>query len=296
MTRASSTPGLPRFIVIGAVKAATTWIQVQLQANPAVFLPDPEPHFFSRDFERGVEHYRRFFADAPQGALKGEKSADYLAHPLAPARIASLLPGVRLVAQLRDPVARAYSDYKMLHRRGQASGLPGEYLAGLDNPHPRFLNDGLYARHLRRWFDRFERESLLIFLHEDVSRNGRQVVERVSQHIGVAPFFDAELAQRKQNNSKERLLPLPLRNALAPLKQAARPLRGNPAFEFLRGKLAKPVDYPPLEPELEQRMRDFYLKDIEELEALLSLDLGKWKRVERRERGEDLSERGSVLS
>lgn len=295
MTHASPPPGLPRFIVIGAVKAATTWIQVQLQANPHVFLPDPEPHFFSSEFERGLDHYRSFFADAPQGALLGEKSADYLAHPLAAARIAELLPGARLVAQLRDPVARAYSDYKMLYRRGEARGLPGEYLAGLDNPHPRFLNDGLYARHLRRWLDHFEHEALLIFLHEDVSSNGRQVVERVSRHIGVEPFFDAELALRKQNNSKERLLPLPLRKALAPLKQAARPLRGNPTFEFVRGRMAKVVDYPPLEPELEQRMRDFYLSDITELEALLGLDLSNWKQAKQREGGTDLSERGSAL-
>lgn len=288
-------PWLPQFIVIGAVKAATTWIQTQLQANPQVFLPDPEPHFFSRDFDLGLDHYRGFFADAPPGALVGEKSADYLAHPQVPARIAGLLPDVRLVAQLRDPVARAYSDYKMLYRRGQAKGSPDDYLASPDNAHPRFLQDGLYGQHLRRWFDWFPPEAILIFLFEDVAIQGRQVVEQVSHHIGVQPYFEPELAARKANNSKERLLPLPLRNALAPLKDAARPLRGNRAFEFIRGKLAREVEYPPLDRDLECRMRDFYRRDIEDLETLLGLDLGRWKGADWAECAGDLPERESVL-
>src|SRR3546814_8324755 len=44
---------LPHFVIIGAVKGATTWIHNQLQDNPAIYLPAPEPHFFSQDFDRG---------------------------------------------------------------------------------------------------------------------------------------------------------------------------------------------------------------------------------------------------
>ncbi|MGB5778531.1 MAG: sulfotransferase domain-containing protein [Allopontixanthobacter sediminis] len=268
---------LPKFIVIGAVKGATTWVQTQLQANPRVFLPDPEPHFFSRDFDLGLEHYHRFFSKAPPGALVGEKSADYLADPKVPERVSGLLPEVRLVAQLRDPVARAYSDYKMLFRRGEVTGIPADYLANPDNPHPRFLNDGLYGRHLKRWLDWFPREALLMFLFEDLATNSREVVEKVSRHIGVPPVFDPELARRKQNNSEERLIPRTLRTVLAPLKGAVEPLRGNPVFEFARDKLARPIAYPPLAPELERRMRDFYLKDIEKLESLVGINLDRWK-------------------
>lgn len=280
MNRPEDAFWLPKFIVIGAVKGATTWIQTQLQANPRVFLPDPEPHFFSRDFDLGLDHYHRFFAEAPPGALVGEKSADYLADPQVPGRIAELLPEVRLVAQLRDPVARAYSDYKMLFRRGQVTGRPADYLANPDNPHPRFLRDGLYGHHLRRWLDWFPRDALLIFLFEDVAMNSRDVVERTSRHIGVEPFFDPKLARQKQNNSEERLIPRPLRTVLAPFKGAVEPLRGNAVFEFARDKLARPIEYPPLAPDLERRMRDFYRKDIEELESLFGIDLDRWKEPE----------------
>lgn len=268
---------LPRFCIIGAVKAATTWIQAQLQCNPAIYMPGPEPHFFSSDFERGWDHYSRFFKDAPQGAILGEKSADYLAHPLAPVRMAEALPGIPLLVQLRDPVARAYSDYKMLFRRGHVSGNPQEYLTSLDNSQPRFLQDGLYGQHLQRWFDHFPKRSILTFLFEDVLEDGRSVVEKVSEHIGVSPVYDEDFGSSRQNDSRAKLLPLPIRQALAPLKASIEPLRGNPAFESFRSIFARELAYPPLEPDVVKRMREFYLPDIELLERLIDCDLSDWK-------------------
>ncbi|WP_395327327.1 sulfotransferase [Novosphingobium sp. BL-8H] len=267
----------PQFIVIGAVKAATTWIQARLVENPAIFMPPPEPHYFSSEFERGEEWYRAFFQDRPGAAhLIGEKSADYLAHPLAARRIAATLPDVKLVLQLRNPVERAYSDYKMLYRRGTVKGPPEDYLTTPDNPFARFLEDGLYARHLARWFDLFPREQMLIYLYDDVITHPHAIIEAVSRHIGAEPVFEADRTAR-ENNSRSALLPLPLRKALAPLKSSVRPLRGNPVFESMRSLLAREVAYPPLPPALRERMRDFYSRDIESLEAMSGLDLARWK-------------------
>src|SRR3546814_14839387 len=149
---------LPRFIIFGAVKAATTWLTYQLQQNPAVYLPDPEPHYFSSEFHRGLSWYGEFFRGAAPGQLPGEKSADYLAHPDAARRIADLLPDIPLVVQLRNPVDRAYSDYRMLYRRGTVRGRPEDYLIRSTTPMPRFLDDGLYFEHLKRWLDYFRSE------------------------------------------------------------------------------------------------------------------------------------------
>lgn len=268
----------PHFIVIGAVKAATTWIQKQLQRHENVFLPDPEPHFFSQDFAKGPEFYQQFFADRPpEVTVIGEKSADYLAHPLAADRIASMLPDVKLVVQLRDPVARAYSDYKMLYRRGTVKGPPEDYLLSPDNPQPRFLLDGLYGQHLGRWRTRFPDDRILTFLYEDITADPRATVERVSDHIGVNPSFDEAAARRKENNSREKLLPLPIRFALAPLKRMVSPLRDKPLFEATRSLLAREIAYPPLSYELEQHLRDFYLNDIEKVEKIIDRDLSAWK-------------------
>lgn len=278
MTGHTNTDWYPHFIVIGAVKSATTWIQKQLQHHGHVFMPDPEPHFFSRDFDKGAEFYRQFFAQRPLDAtVIGEKSADYLSHPHAADRIAAMLPNARLVLQLRDPVARAYSDYKMLYRRGEVKGPPEEYLFSPGSPQPRFLLDGLYGQHLERWLARFPREGILTYLCEDIATDPRATVARVSAHIGVRPRFDEASAQRKENNSREKILPLPLRFALAPFKRIARPLRDKSLFEATRSLLARETSYPPLSSELEQRLRDFYLRDIEVLEKLIGRDLSAWR-------------------
>ncbi|MBO9517203.1 MAG: sulfotransferase [Porphyrobacter sp.] len=268
----------PEFIVIGAAKAATTWIQMQLQANPAIFMPDPEPHYFSREFDKGEDFYASFFSGRPAGgALIGEKSADYLSHDEAPVRIAAMVPNVRLVVQLRDPVERAYSDYKMLFRRGTVGGRPEEYLSSLNSPEPRFLNDGLYGKHLSRWFDHFDREQVFAFLFEDVARDPEQVVRSTSEHIGAPVLFDPGLADKHENSSKSPLLPLPIRKALAPLKDTVRPVRGTRLFEGARSLLARQVAYPALKPDLRERLTEFYQRDIELTEALLGIDLSHWK-------------------
>lgn len=278
MVRASVNDWHPAFIVIGAAKAATTWIQMQLQANSAIFMPDPEPHYFSREFEKGEGFYANFFAGRPAGeVLIGEKSADYLSHEHAPARIAAMVPQARLVVQLRDPVERAYSDYKMLFRRGTVREGPEAYLSSLDNAQPRFLYDGLYGRHLSRWLDHFDRDQIFAFRFEDVERDPEQVVRTTSEHIGAPAYYDEGLAVRHENSSKSPILPLPIRKALAPLKDTVRPMRGLRMFEGARSLFARQVSYPPLAPDLRRRMGDFYQRDIELAEKLVGLDLSHWK-------------------
>src|SRR5690349_5454229 len=138
---------LPQFLIIGAVKAATTWIADQLRARDDVFMPGPEPHYFSRVHDRGDDWYASLFAEARAGQMIGEKSADYLADANAPARVAALLPDAILIAQLRNPVDRAYSDYCMHFRRGYVGRDVERYL-GKRPETPRFLQSGLYARHI----------------------------------------------------------------------------------------------------------------------------------------------------
>ncbi|QGY81521.1 sulfotransferase family protein [Sphingorhabdus lacus] len=282
----------PSFIIIGAVKAATTWALEQLQVNPALYMPDPEPHYFSSEFDRGEDYYRAYFeAQVGSGRMLGEKSADYLAHPDAPQRIANMLPHARLVVQFRNPVERAYSDYKMLYRRGTVKEGPEAYLASLDNPQPRFLNDGLYAQHMRRWLDHFPTDQIHAFLYDDVKAQPKATVEAISHHIGVDPVFDIGQSRKKANNASERFLPLPVRKVLAPLKSTIAPLRGHPLFESTRGFFAREIAYPPLSPQLRLRLRDFYAEDVEQLGKLLGRDLSAWLRDEPRDAQNSRGER-----
>lgn len=269
----------PDFIIIGAAKAATTWLVHQLQQHPDVFLPAPEPHFFSVDYDRGDDWYRHLFAKAAQGQVVGEKSADYLAHPLAAKRMAATLPEARLIVQLRNPIERAYSDYCMLLRRGTVGMPPEKYLRG-GGELPRFLEDGLYHRHLSRFLDVYPRDSIALLVHDDIRSEPEVAIARVCRHIGVRlQIVPSEVAARV-NDSEEPLLPLALRRLLAPVKPIAAPLRDKPWFRAAHGALARRPSYPPLTIDLRRRLRDFYAADVERLGALVGRDFSGWLRIE----------------
>lgn len=63
---------MPDFIIAGAAKSATTWLQQSLQELNRIYMPDHEPHFFSRDYDAGMDSYRALFGAARPGMLIGK--------------------------------------------------------------------------------------------------------------------------------------------------------------------------------------------------------------------------------
>lgn len=93
----------PDFLIIGAMKSATSTLHEQLARQPGVFMSTPkEPNFFSDDpiYARGFEWYRGLFAGGAEALLRGESSTHYTklpTHPHAVERIARHLPQVKLI-------------------------------------------------------------------------------------------------------------------------------------------------------------------------------------------------------
>jgi hypothetical protein len=133
--RTASSRPLPTFLVIGTKRGGTTSLWNWLLKHPAVAPQFPaaqqikSPHYFDINFWRGEQWYRSHFPT--QRALDrlatsvggrpavGEASPYYMFHPAAPQRVAELMPDVRLIVLLRDPVARAYSNFA--ERRGSGA-------------------------------------------------------------------------------------------------------------------------------------------------------------------------------
>ncbi|MDE3085339.1 MAG: sulfotransferase domain-containing protein [Acidobacteriota bacterium] len=109
---------LPTFIVIGARKSGTSSLWEYLKGHPGIFVPEEEkePKFFveERGWGAGLEWYEGLFAGAREDQARGELSTDYTAFPLytgVPARMKALLPDVRLVYVMRDPIEHLRSAY-----------------------------------------------------------------------------------------------------------------------------------------------------------------------------------------
>lgn len=219
--RAREAPGsMPDFVIIGAQKSGTTSLFNWIGQASAVELPRrKEPHFFSVEFDRGLDWYRSQLR--PRGAdrrrsLTGEASTSYLYHPLAPARLARSLPGVRLIALLRDPVERAISSYWHEVRRGRehldlAAALDAEEerIAGerervatepgyrsFADEHFSYKAKGLYADQVERWRALFGPERLLVVESGRLFRDPLAELRRVTEFLGLDEAAVGELRPR----------------------------------------------------------------------------------------------------
>lgn len=182
----------PNFLVIGAQRAGTTLLHQLLATHPDVYVPfqRKELHYFDRYFERGDRWYSGYFPDehADRRYLAvGEVTPDYLAHPQAPDRIHATLPRCRLIAILRDPVARAFSWYQYSRRNGDER-----------RPFERFLDEdpiaveyGLYHKHLSRYWQLVPPHPLQVLIYEDLVADPLRAARALASFLGLPrPFPD----------------------------------------------------------------------------------------------------------
>ena len=195
---------LPDFLVIGAMKAGTTTLFAALTQHPHVIRSSRrEIHFFGSRFNRGETWYRRHF---PTGlelrryrAITGEGSTSYLAHPHAAERMHGVVPKIRLIALLRDPVDRAISNYFHEKRTGRETLPIVEAFAAeadrlrraAEEPGQRplgrlgYRKRGLYAEQLERYVQHFPREQLLVLRAESLFESPRETIDQVCRFLAL---------------------------------------------------------------------------------------------------------------
>jgi hypothetical protein len=271
------------FIIIGAAKSATTWLQAALQADPAIAMPDPELHYFSRNHARGDTWYLAQFPEKRGARLLGEKSNSYLEAPEAASRIRSAAPHVRLIALLRDPVERAYSDYCMLYRRGEVDADIHRHLDPLVAAEGRFIAGGRYAERLAPFLEAFPADRILVLVYEALKADPVRELARARAFLGVPPELPTALATERVKDRASAIVPPAMRRLLAPLKPVARPFRGSPLFEMARGLVARKPVYPPLDAELRARLVEHFREDTARLEELVAVDVSAWSTALRRD-------------
>ena len=275
---------LPDFLVIGVPKGGTTSLAAYLAAHPGVHMAwQKEVDFFQAHWERGVDWYRTNFAAARPGQLVGEATPWYLAHPQAPERMAAVVPRARLVALLRNPVDRAYSQYwwQRAHRseaRSFAAAVadelrdPGQVPRGMP---VGYLAAGRYAEQLARVSAHFPREALLVRLTEDLAHDSAALVAEVCRHIGADPDVVPANVARSYNAAFEfRSL------RLFRLMQRYRAWRrlGLGVAGRLDAWNRRRISYAPLDPALRRRLVEHFRPANAELAEWLGRDLSAWDR------------------
>jgi hypothetical protein len=203
------------------MKAGTTSLYHYLQGHPQVFVPQYKaPEFFvaESNWNRGSDWYRRQFAGAgPENIAVGEASNVYAKYPQytgVPARIAQLIPNVRLVYVIRDPIARIRSHYQHRFSEG-AETLPFEEAVF---KFPPYLNCSRYALQIEQYLEYFPRDQLLVITTEDLRDCRVATIKAVYDFLGVDhTLIPAELNReyyRTKDRAARSLVPLRLRKGL----------------------------------------------------------------------------------
>ena len=294
----------PNFLVIGAPRSGTTALYEGLAQHPEIYMSprkepwfagftgDPGPWRGPRDAQpvRTWVEYEELFAGARDERAVGEASTLYLAMPKSPTLIRESLPDARLVAILRDPVERAYSNFLEHVQEGRetefdflrAVELEGERRQKGWAPSWSYTGLGYYGEQLDRYLAVFPREQLLVLLQEDLRADRAQLYRRIFAFLGVDPSFTPTLPPRTNENSglpKSRLLhylltrPNPLRQAMRRMLSDER--RSAVHSWLLHYTLRRPRLQPGARRELIGRFRE----DILHTQQLLGRDLSAWLTV-----------------
>ena len=230
---------LPDFIILGAQKGGTTSLEAYLREHPDV-LPcaSKEVHYFDgRRYRWGEAWYRRQFMNPAdlrsirrfrgRRLMGGEATPYYLYHPQVPDRIARLTPQAKLIALLRDPVARAYSQYQHNVRLEKEPLSFAEALAREDvivppahaqmqadptyrsEAHHRYSYKlrGCYAEQIERYYRHFPRDQLLIVKSEDLFARPQETYDEILEFLGLPAFELPSTAARNAGGYAEGAIP-----------------------------------------------------------------------------------------
>lgn len=221
---------VPDFLIIGAQKCGTSSLYTYLSQHPSVcpaFVK--EVRYFNNHFQKGLRWYKAHFPSTLYIKMKGRKSGhnlitgegepSYLPNPIVPQRVFNLIPTVKLIVMLRNPVDRAYSQYHHRIVRGHEklsfeevveadkaklkngwAGLNTGNFKSLGHTHYSYLPRGLYVDQLKMWRDVFPENQFLILKAEEFFRDTQTVFNQVLSFLDLPAY---ELKEYKRVNASE---------------------------------------------------------------------------------------------
>jgi hypothetical protein len=280
---------LPTFLGIGVPRGGSTWLSNILASHPDIYVPTSrrrDVQFFNRYYERGLEWYESFFpseAEAGRYRAIGEFSSDYFYFPAE--RIASVLPGAKLILILRNPIDRLYSAFG--HFKVQNEGYSGSFEGFLSQEtapgyDPAAIECGFYGRHLQDYCRHFGEGQILVMIFEQAVTEMPQARETLARFLEVeVDRFPPTAGARRANRAfiprarfayalavkvGHKLWDWNLEGIVSSAKRLG--------IERLFGDAGS---LPPMKLETREYLREVYEPEIRDLEALLQIDLAYWR-------------------
>ena len=270
---------LPTFLIIGAMKAGTTSLYAYLRAHPDVFVSDEkELDFFvaERNWRLGLDWYEGQFAGGERSAARGEASPNYTKRHLfdgVPARIREVIPDVRLIYVVRDPIARMRSHFVHNLAARRVTAPIGDVLLEAEN----YRLTSSYAFQLDAYLAEFEPDRILVVTAEDLYSQPARELERIFAFLELAPPPGGPTASTHLHRSSDKRVPrTPVRRSpwLSSLpSRTSKPAR--PLLRRLVTRPSRPADIA-IPEDVEQRLRELLRPDVARLREILGPSFDGW--------------------
>jgi hypothetical protein len=308
-------PPQPDFLIVGAPKAGTTALHAALAQHPDVFVTSPkEPKYWLCDDAPppawsgpGDAHsqqewiwrrsdYERLFEPAADHQVRGESTPFYLWSRGAHRRIAESLPDVRLIAVVRDPIDRAYSNWMHAWSDGlepiadfeQAFALQDERIRAGWAPFWRYRDLGRYGEQLEHLLTYVDRERVLVLRYREIVDHPTATVDRACHFLGIPA---GKVDRIPHDNSRNFVEPGWRPRVVGPLVRAGARLgalappqvwrhASTPLVTALSG--SGEAHRPHLSAEQRARLLPSFAEDVKHLESITGGDFGDWLSTESR--------------
>lgn len=274
---------LPEFILGGAQKSGTTSLHYYLNQHPDIFLHTgklQEIHYFDDpdNYKKGIDWYVTFFKDIDGHRLIGQNCPAYMYFDYVPERIYKVMPGVKFIFILRNPVDRAYSHYWHVWRKNRerkkfevALKLENERIL-LGYRYKRnysYLSRGKYMSLINNYLEYFSRSQILIIIYEEFVKNPNFVLEKCFNFLEVESNFHVEtsIVYNKAKIPRNRLIRKFLTN---------RYCRKIQFLQKIDNKFNYRIRYPEMIEKTKNELNTYYKNDIRELQTFLDKDLSFW--------------------
>ena len=312
-------PKLPTFLIVGAVKAGTTSLHEYLQMHPEVFMsPVKETNHFSDgdmlfehfnvDYKQDVnvnldkylagpmdkkihiahvrtfEQYQQLFRDVKGEKAIGEVSNSYLYLPNTAATIHKVLPEVKIVMILRNPVERLYSQYLMNLKLGKI--IEKDLLKEIQHDQNKqvkgwgvshlYLEVGNYYEQVKKYYDTFPANQMKVILFDDFKKDAAGTMKDLFAFLGVDENFQLDMSARYNEAGMPRFGKLNYWLTQIGVYGLVKKIFSPELKEKIKSIIYTKNNIPKITDAEKKYLQDYYHSDINALSKLIQRDLSAW--------------------
>ncbi len=280
------------FFIVGAPKAGTTSLYHYLSEHPETDMSIlKEPNYFS---EKSIKDNYLYYKSYPikklsryhslfknNNLIKGEASVSYLYYKDVAKSIKAYNSSARIIIMLRDPIERAFSHYLMDFRLGLINDtfeniiFQKSNLSNSKTYFQQYVKLGEYTNQIKRYFNEFPSEQILVVDYDDFKNKTSDVVKKVYKFLNIDINFSPEL--NNKHNARfivnNRLLKFLFSKII--IRKVMNLIFPKFIKSFIKNQFFN--NKPPiLLSSSRLYLRQYFKKDIENLSNFLQKDYSKW--------------------